>query len=671
MQDSLIVSDANLFLDKYTRFMTKDVYISKRMNEKFLEQYLYLKDELLKDRFLYEEQIDCKKILSIFEKNEKLLGVHNKKYLKRQLTLLEDYFNNIYSYDILDKKKRMMIMAMEDDMLCVIKKNYCSFIVGKIKYLKDILKISSNKIFVLLSDYEDFVSLDKEFSLKEVDGVKCNTLLREKLSTLKKGEVYLDSSSFYQLLLSYIVHLFSDKKRFKDFYDCFSDFIYLNKDYVNFDSFFEYHSYLYQRMFQESGLSLKRFCEREIKVRRGHLKTILNEVVSCKEMVDVANFLYLNSVSYDYDKDDQCFFVNSINENIKISFSEGDIVLDIHDKKYLEKLVYELIKRRFGLCKRSDEEVYCALRDAVSDSYFSDLIHQVFIPFIIHYKNDNHYGVKYFDEKQLKELKILYDYYISYCKEHDIVDDDILSFRVKKKFQDVGYDYVIMLGDMDFSFGKNCLHIIKSYPKMFLLRENIKLMYGYRDYLNANKYLILPDSYLSFGELSSLTDSFISNHLFYFYEKMSEIDRDVCVCFYEEESRLRFSRNLTEVVYHILDGEKGKKILFGFDDLKDIKVLLSYRIYERVDRNTFRGEQGVFHCSLISSIDSNYSVIVLPYVIRDSYHEEVDEFYKLRISIYMALCHCKEKLYLLCPSSKRGKVEELFEGVKRVSYVSF
>ena len=85
MQESLVVLDVNRFFHKYTRFMSKDVYISKKMSDNFFKYYQYLLPELEKNHFLYENQIDYQKVISIFKSHEQVLKLHNRKYLNRTL----------------------------------------------------------------------------------------------------------------------------------------------------------------------------------------------------------------------------------------------------------------------------------------------------------------------------------------------------------------------------------------------------------------------------------------------------------------------------------------------------------------------------------------------------------------------------------------------------------
>ena len=214
---NLIVYDGKNFLDKYMRFMSKDVYISKDMNETFFAGYHYLLDEVKKEEFLYQDQVDVKRIKSIFYKNDKVLKHHNQKYLRNALNIYQDFFSDLYSDDILDKNKKLLVLMQESNMYSVIKKNYIPFIVTKLAYLKQICKVSSHKMLVLVDNYSDLSLLNSELSSKNIDGIRCSTLSGYRLSTLEREEKYLDYSSMYQLMLAYVMDLFSDKKRFSYF----------------------------------------------------------------------------------------------------------------------------------------------------------------------------------------------------------------------------------------------------------------------------------------------------------------------------------------------------------------------------------------------------------------------------------------------------------------------
>lgn len=666
---NLMVYDGKNFLDKYMRFMSKDVYISSEMNEQFLSSYQYLLDEVKKEQYLYQDQVNVRRIVSIFEKNKKLLKMHNQKYLKKAIDRYHDFFLELYSDDVLDRNKKIMILMEEREMYSVVSKNYIPFIVGKVAYLKNICKVSANKILVLVDNYDDDILLKKELMDKNVDGIRCSTLSSYRLSTLKRGENYLDYSSLYQLLFSYIVYeLFPDKKRFYQFFHAFDSYIYLNKDYKKFEQFKDYHNYLYRMKLETSGLSLKKFNEKEIKLRRGHLRTIRGEFLSCKEMVDVANFLEMNSVSYDYDGEEDAIVISSYQKQIIISFDKvmsSDVIgLDKSSKKYLEVLVYELIKRRVSLELKDESIIFEVLRDSTIDSYFCEVIKNILIPYLM--KVENHFDMSQtcFSKVQLKELDGIREYYLKIIKKKAYVDFHCLDKRVVDLIQNSSYEYIILLGDISINLPKKCIRVVKSYSDVYMFKNQIKLMYDYKKYLKEHKQLLGVDTYVHQEELLQLTSLFLKKHLDELNEQVRDTNRKIYVCFYDDSDRIYFSRYLVDKVYSIIKKKEHNSIVLGVQDNSDVSLLVKDGMFVKVSKNTLRCDVREVESNIISSIDMDYSVVIIPYLIKDMYHKDMfrkDDINQVKILIYMALSHCKDSFYLLCPLSRKEEYQGLFD----------
>lgn len=665
---NLMVYDGKNFLDKYMRFMSKDVYISSDVNEQFLSSYQYLLDEVKKEQYLYQDQVDIRRIVSIFEKNKKLLKMHNQKYLKKAIDRYHDFFNKLYSDDVLDRNKKIMILMEEKEMYSVVNKNYIPFIVGKVAYLKNICRVSANKILVLVDNYDDDKLLKKELMDKNVDGIRCSTLASYRLSTLKEGENYLDYSSLYQLLFSYIIYeLFPDKKRFYQFFHAFDSYIYLNKDYKKFEQFRDYHNYLYRMKLEMSGLSLKKFNEKEIMLRRGHLRTIRGEFLSCKEMVDVANFLEINSISYDYDGDDDAIVISSYQKQIKISFDKlmsSDVIgLDKSSKKYLEVLVYELIKRRVPLELKEESVIFEALRDSTIDSYFCEVIKNILIPYLM--KVENHFDMSQtcFSKVQLRELEAIREYYLKVLKKKLYIDSTCLDRRVADFIQKSSYEYIILLGDI-LDLPKKCIRVVKGYSDVYMFKNQIKLMYDYKKYLKEHKQLLGVDTYVHQEELLQLTSLFLKNHLYELNEQVRDTNRKIYVCFYDDGDRIYFSRYLVDMVYSIIKKQKHNNIILGVQNNNDISLLVKDSRFVKVSKSTLKCDIGEVECNSISSIDKDYSVVIVPYLIKDMYHKDMfrkDDINQVKILIYMALSHCKDSFYLLCPLSRKEEYRGVFD----------
>ena len=158
MNPRLINYAIDNFLDKYTRFMTKDIYISFLMYKRFLEQYKYLYDDLLKERDFYSNNKKYLKVMDIFSNDYKLVRLHNQKYLNR---ILKKNRDSLLDFDL---KSKMLVFMDEENTYVVDNKNYVSLVREKIRYLIENKKYRSSDILVL-GKSGDYFSKFKDESL--------------------------------------------------------------------------------------------------------------------------------------------------------------------------------------------------------------------------------------------------------------------------------------------------------------------------------------------------------------------------------------------------------------------------------------------------------------------------------------------------------------------------
>ena len=667
MQSSLIISDMKSFLDKYTRFMTKDIYISKHMNQEFLDGYLYLKVELEKNKYLYQDSNNYKRFFEIFSRSDEFVKLHNQKYLKNFIGKEESFFER---FDTLNKSQLMSVVLDEDNVVVVSRKNYFSLIAAKLKFGSEYLKWNLHKVMVLVTDDEDLDELKKELSVYEVEDVFIDSSTHYSMSCLEKNESLIQENVLYDTLFQYIIlDIYSDKKHFNSFYKAFSNDIYLNRDYQDFDTFRDYHCYLYKRMFLESHLSLKKYNERETKKRRGQLRTIDNVYVSCREDVDVGNFLYLNCIDYQYDSGK--FIVSSNSSSSVISFEDVDdkdkIILHKGDK-YLEVLVYELVKRQYGMERRSDEDIYAMLRDTTMDSYFSEFIKEILIPGIYYYQRNGNFDGTNFDEEQCKELKLFYEYYGSFMKKNHYVDLYSIQSRVQKKINSSQYEYYISLGKCEFEFPSRSFVVLKNYPVISFIKENARFLYDYKNYVNDRKSLAVSHVFDSMDELERLTQGFIRDNLDYLNQKMEKNKKNIYILFYDEENKLKAPFNMVSSVASIVSDET-REICFGFLSKSDMRVMFSGGYFIKKSQDILESHYGSYCCVSISNITQKHDIIILPNLISNSYHyrlEKINEVYQVKLGLFMVLDKCRYGVYLLCPSSKRDEYLKVFEGISNV-----
>lgn len=171
MDLKFIQEEMDRFLFKYTRFLSKNIYISRKMDQKFIEQYQYLFQELDQVTFLYRDHYNYRKVMNIRKNHVKFVQLHNQKYLKKKLEEYEPFFNSLYSTDLLSQEKRKIILSQEENLFLVQRRGVIPFIVSKVKFLMDQLKINPKKILILVDSNEMFLSLQKEFHSKKIEQI--------------------------------------------------------------------------------------------------------------------------------------------------------------------------------------------------------------------------------------------------------------------------------------------------------------------------------------------------------------------------------------------------------------------------------------------------------------------------------------------------------------------
>ena len=659
MKSQLIHEDIHKFLEKYTRYMTKDIYITKKMDNDFLNHYQYLIQELKKNQYLYQDQLEYKKVFSILKNHNKVLKLHNQKYLDKRSSLPMDH----------------LIMGM-DSMLVVMKKNVDDFLIRKIQYLEDNFKKYKNKIGVLIDSEENYYSFMDKISSSSFKLSFCQVTSSYYKSFMKEGERYLDLDTLYQWIFEIITDkIYGDKKKFHSFYQAFGDFIYLNKDYLNFDTFHDYHEYIYQRKFMESGLSLKKYIEKEIKLRRKSLRSIDNELMNTKEEVDVANFLFLNSISYRYDKEESCFICHRFNVKCKIQFidsTDKNTISLNRNSKYLDVLVYELIKRQYSMERVSDEEVFRVFKNHDISNYFCDLIRNVLIPAIIYYEKYHQFDDTSFSVVQKKWLKSIYEVYLYFLKERKYVSSSELYLRCLHNLNDGDLEYIILWGDGVYSLSKEYLQVIDEYPNEEIFQGNKELTMEYYSYLKENKQLVGEDNYLNFQELSLLTGSFLKKNIKELNKNIIHSEKKIDVCFYREENRLSLFRNITGFVYDILRKEdKNFSLSLMLSSDSDKKMFFGDGIFCKKNSYTISCDIRDIFCYSYLSIRDVYDIVIVPTLFYHSCYDNLlngEDMLRIKMYLLMALNHAKRKVYLFCPQSKKSQYLSLFQKLGNVNF---
>lgn len=516
MNKDILIEEVNNYLNKYKKFMTKDIYITSNMYDTFTNKYKYLYDCLDKNTCEY------KNILKIINDKNKLLRKHNRKYVDNKLIKYKSYFDNMFNdinkNIILDKSQREAIICDEDNLLVLsgAGSGKTTTISAKVKYLIDIKNIKPDKICVITFTKKAKEELDYKINKIFNSNVDIYTFHSLGLKIIKyyyknKDIDIIDEKGQYKIICDYIKNnLFKDKDKFSLFFEAFKNKTSFSEEYKLFDNYYDYHNYMYKRKYINSNTTMDNYIKEQAKRRRNYLKTLNGEYCKSKEEVDIANFLYLNNIDYQYEKSYkkldnlkiykpdfyieqnnnynyiEHFGIDKVNKtnnhytkeeltnylkNMKLKEKYHcdekieDLFIITYSKvlgkrNYLSVLKDSLIKKGYVLSKKDNNLVYERLKDTSEDRYINNFVNRIVIPFISYFKRSNYKlddfkNIKTDNDLLNKQISVISDIYLNYeskLREKNLIDfEDMINISYKVmpyiKEKNLGVDYKYIIID--------------------------------------------------------------------------------------------------------------------------------------------------------------------------------------------------------------------------------
>jgi len=786
MNISLLNEEINNYLEKYKKFMTKDIYITVKMYDTFVGKYKYLYDECYLNRSYLKNNKNYENILKIERDKNKLLKKHNRSYVDNKLIKYKDYFDDMFkdidNNIILNTEQREAIICEEDNLLLLsgAGSGKTTTISAKVKYLIDIKNVNPKHIAVvaftkrakeeLIDRINNKMGLDIDIYTFHSLGLKII-----KNYSLKNYDIIEDNYK-YKIISNYIKNiLFKDKDKFGIFFDAFKDKTLFNKEYRLFDNYSDYHNYMYKRKYITENKTMDDYIKEQTKRRRSYLRTLNGEYCKSKEEVDIANFLYLNCIDYEYEKSYKVldnkriykpdFYIEQNNNynyiehfgidreyktnnrytsrELKEYLNNMMLKEEYHKKEkledlfiityskidnkgnYLEVLKEQLIKKGYVLKRRNNDEVYERLKDTSEDRYISDFINRIVIPFIGYFKKTD-YTINDLDKfktseesllnKQIDVMKDIYNYYSIELEKNNLIDfEDMINMaykimpKVKEKELGVDYKYIIIDEYQDVSmqrfnltkrisdlFSSKIIAVGDDYQSIFgFSGSRIDLMTDFKTYMEDAKRIPINNVFRFSQELVDIATDFIDKNSNQIKKKLSSIkrlDNPVEIFVYDDSDYLKTNTNKSILVDFVIekiytrDCKSNILLLERYNN--DIDTILNNNLFIKknseniinkkhsdikIDYMTIHKSKGLEYdnCILINAIDDKYG---FPSKIED---EDIIKILKPKINenieypeerrlFYVALTRTKNKLYIVCPSSKVSKFVKEIEGHKNV-----
>ena len=466
----------------------------------------------------------------------------NSEEVRLELEKNKEYFDNMFKgiddNIILDEQQRIAVVLNASNLLVVAGagSGKTTTMVAKVKYLIDKCNYKESEIVVL--SFTKKVEEELKRIINEELGyinVKVNTFHALGLSIINTGgdnyNGIVDDAGQYKILTSYIKNiLFKDKEKFMLFMNAFSKKLYFNNEWKNYSSFEDYHNAVYKDNMNKNNFNIKDYNKNQIIKRMKYKKTINGEYLRSKEEVNIANYLFIHGIDYEYEKkydksgktkwyhpdfyikqlDNENYIehfgidedghnnmyteieLNNYLKNLKVKqsfFNESfnkDLFIVTYSRyndntSYRYNLEKQLIDKGYILVRRSDEEIFNRLRDTNQDGYFSRFIDKFLIPFISLFKQQG-YMIDDFDKyinqndgdlkRQLIVLKDFFIYYQNELEEKKLIDFEDMIYKAYMimpviKEKHLGVDYKYLIIDEYQDISRQRLNLVRRMSNLF------------------------------------------------------------------------------------------------------------------------------------------------------------------------------------------------------------
>lgn len=516
------------FNETFAELLNQDKYIARSDYKFLVDEYLktYTRFIELKDSEMLE--IYCEKNdlsnnsveyfiekfeeIKVVAKDSKTILSHNENFLKNKFNSEKEYLDSILKNDdpniVLDENQRKVVLSDEDYTLVIAGAGAgkTTTVEAKVKYLVDKKGIKPEEILVI-SFTNKAVDELKERIVKKLK-IPCkistfhslgymisNNEAENKKAPVTDGFLYVKINEY---LKKYVLGKKDKVDELIKFFAMYIDAPYNESD---LKKIFEYIENVdFKTLKSYIGEFKVEFIDKISKQKR----TINNEILRSFEEVRIANFLYLNSIDYEYEKispispvsfqksrklytpdfyikqgDKECWiehfgmineddtskilnddsiyiYIKEKNDKIRAHKNANlDLICTFHKyndgKDYIEHLKEELRERGFILRERDSEEVYKKIVDCCETKYI-DKFAKLVLRFINNFKSRG------WEEKEFKTLKVnnrskswnvRNDIFLNICESCYSYYQNCLREENKIDFQDMINESTRVLDNLD------------------------------------------------------------------------------------------------------------------------------------------------------------------------------------------------------------------------------
>ena len=305
----------------YSSLFSSDHYISHRdvehLREVYGDYYTSLNNQMVAQYISNNSgklRIDIdsmKRFLRRMLSIDETAAAHNSKYVEDILVRESSYFDDILK-DIdpairLDEEQRRAVITDDD---------YCLLVAGagagktttmaaKVKYLVEKKHINPEEIIVISYTNKAIGELKERINKRLKIPAKICTFHAFAFEIVKRFSVEPPEINFssYQIIFDMLEKsIFNNKQLMRNLVLFLGYYFDLTEDVFKFDNLNQYHLYKAAQDYETLKSGLGEYVKKVEQQRTKHVKTLTGEFLRSVQEVQIANFLYLNGLDYEYER---------------------------------------------------------------------------------------------------------------------------------------------------------------------------------------------------------------------------------------------------------------------------------------------------------------------------------------------------------------------------------
>lgn len=305
----------------YTQYFNPNHYISTREKQGLQEVYggyfKYLKSKMVFDyvcnhaKNLRIDIDSLKKFLIRMNQLESAVQTHNTAFVDQKLEQDKDYFDHILEKIdpdiVLDEEQRRAVITDDD---------YCLLVAGagagktttmaaKVKYLVERKNIKPEEIIVISYTNKAIGELQDRINKGLGIDARVCTFHSFAFDIVKKFSVEPPEVNFssYKIIFEMLEKaIFDNKPLMRNLVLFLGYYFDLSEDVFEFENLNQYHLYKASQDYETLKSGLGEYVQKVAQQRTKQVKTITGEYLRSVQEVQIANFLYLNGLDYEYER---------------------------------------------------------------------------------------------------------------------------------------------------------------------------------------------------------------------------------------------------------------------------------------------------------------------------------------------------------------------------------